>query len=204
MSDVPAFLLDFVTKYGYAGIFGVSLVGSVVPFVPIPYLLLVVLLSSTLNPLLLGLAAGFGGALGKVTSYALGWSGYRLSRGKTKRNLDVFRGFVGRYGDLWIFIFAVTPLPDDILFVPMGAVRFPFWRFIVADTAGKIVLSVAVAYAGSAYFGVAESFLHEGTALASVIIFILTLLLTYILAHIDWEQILLKYRERGFRGILSS
>jgi hypothetical protein len=44
--------------YGYGGVFLVSLMGSLVHFLPVPYLFVVVLLSKSLDPVLLGWSQG--------------------------------------------------------------------------------------------------------------------------------------------------
>jgi membrane protein YqaA with SNARE-associated domain len=124
----------------------ISVLGSAIPFVPLPYLAVVVLLSGTYDPLLLGLVAGAGGALGKVTSYLLGRAGYLVVGNKTRRSLNALHDVLVKYGMLGVFVFSATPLPDDVYVIPMGIVRLPFLRFFVANLAGKVLLSVAVAY----------------------------------------------------------
>jgi membrane protein DedA with SNARE-associated domain len=189
MADPATFLTELALQYGYLGIFATALLGSVIPFLPIPYLIAVVLLSNVLNPLVLGIAAGLGGAVGKTTSYFLGRSGYLLSKERTRKNMDTLRSLAGKYGDLAVFIFAATPLPDDICFVPIGVVRFPFWRFLLANTAGKLVLAIAVAYLGRAYFVFATVFLQESTTVATIAIMVVTVVMTILLLRVDWEKL---------------
>jgi membrane protein YqaA with SNARE-associated domain len=120
---------EFAIAYGPLGVFTVSLLGSVIPFTPIPYLFVVVLLSDVVEPWILGLAAGLGGSFGKITSYMLGRLGYRFLGQESRRRMDALRELIGKYGDVGVFIFALTPLPDDIYLIPAGMVRIPFWRF---------------------------------------------------------------------------
>src|SRR2546422_10690294 len=127
MVDVTSILTDLAVRYGYLGVFATTLLGSAVPFLPFPNLLVVVLLSNILDPPQLGLLAGLGGSLGKVTSYLLGRGGYGVSKTETRRNLDVLRGLLGRDGNLGIFILAVTPLRDEVYPIPMGMLHFPLW-----------------------------------------------------------------------------
>jgi len=91
-------LQGLASQYGYSGIFLVSVLGSAIPFVPLPYLTIVVLVSGSMNPLLLGIVAGVGAALGKVTSYVLGRLGYLASGDTTKKNLNAIHAAVARYG----------------------------------------------------------------------------------------------------------
>lgn len=190
------------SQFGYSGVFAISALGSAVPFLPVPYLLVVVLLSGTQNPLLLGLAAGAGGAVGKVTSYFVGRFGYSAAGSGTKENVDALHDVVERYGALGVFIFAVSPLPDDAYVIPMGIARLPFWRFFAANLAGKLVLSVGVAYLGSAYFGYFGSV--AGNSLpATAAAIVLTVILSVVLMKADWGVAVRAAREGGAGEVLT-
>jgi hypothetical protein len=89
---------EFAVAYGPLGVFTVSLLGSVIPFAPIPYLFVVVLLSDVVEPWVLGLAAGLGGSFGKITSYMLGRLGYRFLGQESRRRMDALRELIGKYG----------------------------------------------------------------------------------------------------------
>lgn len=174
-----------------------------VPFVPLPYLLVVVLLSGNLNPLLLGLAAGAGGAIGKVTSYLLGRFGYRVAGNATQENIDALHGVLSRYGALGVFVFSVTPLPDDVYVIPMGIIRLPFWRFFIANLAGKVVLSVAVAYLGRQYLASLSVVLGD-SLLAMAEVVIVTVALSLLVMKADWVSAVKILRTRGIRGLVVS
>ncbi len=182
-----------------------SLIGSIVPFLPVPYLVIVILLSSRLDPLTLGIAAGIGGSLGKITSYALGRSGYALFKPSMRKNMDALRSLVGKYGDIGVFVFAITPLPDDIYLIPIGMMKYSFWRFIVANTAGKIVLSIGVALFSRSYFQIASSLIGEGSLIVALAVLIPVLVvITIILLRTDWELIARILRSgAGWKGVLS-
>lgn len=202
--DVTAFLTDLAVRYGYLGVFATTLLGSAVPFLPFPNLLVVVLLSNILDPPQLGVLAGIGGSLGKVTSYLLGRSGYGLSKTETRSNLDVVRGFLGRYGTLGIFVLAVTPLRDEVYAIPMGMLNFPFRRFLLANTLGKIILYTAVAYLGRFFLATLGSFLGEGEVIATVLAFIITISTTVLLRRANWKLALEMYRKSGLRSVIFS
>ncbi|MBI3859672.1 MAG: VTT domain-containing protein [Thaumarchaeota archaeon] len=199
--DLAAVLTELSLKYGYSGVFVASILGSVIPFLPVPYLIIVVLLSGSLDPVALGVAAGVGGAIGKSTSYLLGRSGYLISKPETQHNLAFLGRFLKKYGDLGVFVFAVTPLPDDIYMIPMGMVKFPFWRFMLANTAGKVILSTAVAFFGRAYFGFA-GLLGEGQVWTVAVLILATVGMTVLLARADWEKAYRKYKAGGAGSVV--
>lgn len=202
MVDIAAALADFAVRYGYLGAFATTALGSVVPFLPFPNLFVVILLSAVLDPVELGLLAGIGGSLGKITSYLLGRGGYRLSKRETRKNLDTLRGFLGKYGMLGIFALAVTPLRDEVYAVPLGVLKFPFGRFLIANTMGKIILYTAVAYLGRFYLATAQLFLGEIVAIALAIIS--TMAITFLLTNADWELAVDLYSKNGLRGLISN
>lgn len=204
MADLSAILSDLALHYGYLGVFFASLAGSVIPFLPVPYLIVVVLLSNTLDPLVLGVAAGIGGALGKATSYFLGRSGYQIAGSGTKKNLEFLGRYIGKYGDLGVFIFAVSPLPDDVYLIPLGMVKFPFWRFMAINTAGKIILSTAVAYFGRSYFQLAGAYTGGDQLTLTVALVIFTLAASFLLARADWQLAHSRYKEGGGRRVFTS
>ncbi len=202
MTDLVSLLRDLALQYGYLGVLGASIAGSVIPFVPVPYLIIVILLSGNLNPLALGLLAGLGGAIGKTTSYLLGRWGYLVADRGTKQNLEFMGRFIGKYGDLGVFVFAVTPLPDDIYMIPIGMVKFPYWRFLLANVLGKVILSTAVAYFGGAYFVVTEEFFGSDSAVILLLLITLTGLVSFLLARADWFLAYSKYKDGGVREVL--
>src|SRR5256712_9156384 len=74
--DVTSILTDLAVRYGYLVVFATTLLGSAVPFLPFPNLLVVVLLSNILDPPQLGLLAVRRGALVHGTADALGTVAY--------------------------------------------------------------------------------------------------------------------------------
>lgn len=197
-------LQSLALTYGPAGVFVVSLLGSVLPFVPIPYLFVVVLLSDTVDPLLLGIVSGLGGSLGKITSYALGRMGYRFLGETRQRRMDALREIIGKYGVIGVFVFALTPLPDDVYIIPAGMMRLNFWRFLIANTLGKIILATLVAVLGRTYFEYARILLGESTWITTGLAVLAMVIITVILLRTDWETMLQTLKKSGWKGVLQN
>jgi len=201
--ELSRLIYELAFNYGYLGVFVISILGSLIPFIPLPYLFIVVILSRVLNPLLLGTLAGLGGAIGKITSYAIGRAGYGLLGQERKKQMDSMRELIGRYGYLGVFIFAVTPLPDDVYYVPMGMARLDFWKFLTASAAGKVVLGILTAYLGRTYFWLFGYFGGE-SLIGTIPAIIILIAITVLMLRIDWEYVLKTYKESGIKGILSN
>ncbi|MEM2095777.1 MAG: VTT domain-containing protein [Candidatus Caldarchaeum sp.] len=197
-------LNELALTYGISGVFAVSILGSLIPFLPVPYLFVVVLLSDTIDPLILGLVAGVGGSLGKITSYTLGRLGYRFLGQDSKNRMDALREIIGKYGDLGVFVFALTPLPDDVYIIPAGMIKLSFTRFLIANTLGKILLATAVAYLGRTYFHYTAILLGESSLISVILAIVAMTVITIILLRVDWELALKLVRESGWRGVFKN
>lgn len=132
--------------YGYAGAFLVSLVSNATIILPVPGVIIILALGATLSPILVGLSAGVGAAVGEMTAYMVGLSGRGLV--ENRRLYDRLVEWLNKWGVLTVFIFALTPLPFDLLGIVAGVLRFPLWKFFIACWLGKTVQNIIVAYAG--------------------------------------------------------
>ncbi|MHA1931306.1 MAG: VTT domain-containing protein, partial [Promethearchaeota archaeon] len=90
------------------------------------------------------LVGGLGSALGEFTGYIVG---YGTKRVVDERNSEIFKNIDGfgkiilqneRRIPIYVFLFALTPLPDDILFLPLGMLKYPFWKCIIPASLGKM------------------------------------------------------------------
>ena len=105
---------------------------------PVPYLAVIVIAGSFLDPRLVAVVAGAAAALGELTGYLVGYTGRALLP-KNRWYLLVERG-VGRFGGPVIFLAAVIPNPFfDAVGIIAGALRLPLWVFLVACFLGKAI-----------------------------------------------------------------
>ncbi|MEM4545997.1 MAG: VTT domain-containing protein [Nitrososphaerota archaeon] len=205
MSILESFyeLIELLISYGYFGSFIISFIGSLIPFLPLPYLFPIVLLSMKFDPFLVGVLSGLGGSLGKVTSYIIGRFWRRFASQSSKKNLDFFRSIIGKYGALAVFLFALTPLPDDIIYIPMGIIHYSFLKFMLANCAGKVILAVFVAYVGRYYKELMDVFLGESmNALSISIAVVIMIVFSIVLFRMDWQEFITVFRQKGLRGVL--
>jgi membrane protein YqaA with SNARE-associated domain len=152
---IVEFLLS-LASLGYLGIFLASILGSASVLLPVPIFIVIFTAGAVLNPLLVGIVAGFGSAIGELVSYGIGFGGEKFLEKKInlKENKWISRGkkWMNRYGGFFlVFVFAATPLPDDIIGLICGAIRYDIKKFFIACLLGKILSSLALAYGG--YYG---------------------------------------------------
>lgn len=157
--------LDSLKDWGYLGIFFIAMAGSATIILPTPSSVAIfggaIVLDPVLGipaPLMVGLVAGLGDAIGEFSGYGLGFASKDMLR--NQRMYSVFEGWMGRNGSLTIFLLSTFPNPFfDIAGAAAGAARMPARRFFVATLAGKIVKDLFLAYGGSFSAGVVEGWL---------------------------------------------
>lgn len=144
----------FLTEtWGYLGIFIVNFVGSATIFLPFPAFLITFTAAAFLNPWLVGIISGVGSAIGELTGYALGRGGGKLLDKHQKKILKRTERWTKKHGVFpVIFLFALTPLPDDIIGIIAGVIKYDIKYFFLATVLGKIILYTAIAWAG--FYGI--------------------------------------------------
>ena len=102
------------------------------------------------HPVLLGLSAGIGGAIGEVTAYYWGL-GIREAFQKNKEE-SVINKWVERYGLLVILLVAASPLPDTPIALLAGSARFSLKKFLLIEALGKFAFYTMGASMGGYIF----------------------------------------------------
>jgi len=191
---------NFSIQYGYFGIFLISLVGALSIFFPIPYTVVIFTLGgiSTFDPLLIALASGIGSAVGEFSGYLLGFGGRKVISEKYKQKMEFLLKIFDKFGPITIFIFALTPLPDDLLFIPLGIMRYNLVKAFIPALIGKFCMSLIIAYSGRLslqiirdIFGVESDWI---SALIGMVIAIVLLIIVFIIMFkVNWEKYFEKY-----------
>jgi len=154
MNAIIDFTVAFVGPLGlFIGVFFIGIFGNFTVLFPIPYqaVLLFIALQdwfTLTDALLVALMAGLGATIGEVVAWLLGRSQTEaLEDSSTGRRIMKIREQAERgYGGILVFLYAATPLPDDILLIALGAMKYPLWKTVVACSLGKIVLCLFVVF----------------------------------------------------------
>jgi membrane protein YqaA with SNARE-associated domain len=184
---------QFALQFGYLGVFLISLVGALSIIFPIPYTLIIYLLGSVLDPLLVAVSGGLGSALGEFSGYVLGYYGRAVLGEERQRKMDYMMKVFHHYGFAAIFFFALTPLPDDLLFIPLGIMRYRFVKAFIPALLGKMLMCLILAYSGRFSVEVIEVVFGEGGWLGVVITSAFLIIVIIAILKIDWEKVFEKY-----------
>lgn len=188
---------------GYPGAFLISMLGNVTVLFPFPYIAVIFLLGGAsagvagpyfFDPWLLGIIGGLGATIGEITGYFLGRFG---SRYVNQDQCGGFLGFIRKYPrttPLILWFLALTPIPDDVVVIPLGIARYPIQKVLIPQLIGKSMFLVAIAWAGRLGITFIESILigdpTNPVAKSIEVISLLVLIIgIYLVIRVDWTKI---------------
>lgn len=149
--------IPFIHGMDYFAIFLLTFISALLIIVPIPYfpILMTAVLVTNLDPNLIALFGALGAVTAKSIVYMISYYGTNI--GNAKRNFnskdfpETYR-VLRKYGGLTIFLAGITPIPDNIIFIPFGMYRYNPLKFILITFFSKILLNVTVVW-GTIFIG---------------------------------------------------
>lgn len=194
--EIEAFLLWIVEEYGYIGVFIASFIGNASILFPLPVIFFVYTTAPYFNPFLLSIVASMGATLGEGTGYVLGYGvDYEVHIDKTRFNKQYIsaKKLFKKHGPLTITLFAATPLPDDIIGLICGAIRYPVLSFLFYCFIGKLIMHLFVIFTGFYSFtAVNELFKGYGVIGNLAVLLFILILTTIISKKIGWRNLIRK------------
>ncbi len=194
-------IFPFAVSDGYLILTLVNFFGSLVPFVPLPGFLLLATMSigNQYDLHILALLSAVSATVAKQIIFFVSFKGRKIISKKTQKRMRPFERLVKKYGAAAAFVAAATPIPDDIIFVPLGLAKYNPKRFFVSTLAGKIVLSYSIVFLYH-YLGlsIVEPLVKDLDSATPIYIGIATfgIIMTVViilLLRLDWARILGKF-----------
>jgi len=191
-------IFPFAPEVGYIGLALVSFIGSLIPFVPVPSFILLATMSvgEQFDLHILALVSAFTATIAKQIIFYASYGGRRMISEKTKKRMKPFQKLVKRYGGAAAFVAAATPIPDDMVYIPLGLAKYNPKRFFIATLSGKIVLCYIIVlishFTGLSILEPVLEDIDDPLAIyAGMIVFgaIMTAIVVLLL-RLDWERIL--------------
>lgn len=190
------YLQKVAVQYKFLGVFIISLLGSASIVFPIPYTLVILFLGMNhiIDPLTLTVAGGLGSAVGQLSGYYIGCFGAKLVGVERRRRMEFFVRMFKKYGSALVFLFALTPLPDDLIIIPLGVLRYGFLRVFIPLLMGKVLMCFLIAYFGNVFGALLCAMFGEENFLAETLFTTVMLILIFIvLLKVDWEKVFENY-----------
>ena len=191
-------LFPFTPEVGYLGLAIVSFFGSLIPFVPIPSFVLVATMAvgEQFDIHILVIIAALTSTAAKQIIFYASYGGRKIISEKTKKRMKPFQKLVKRYGGSAAFFAAANPIPDDLVYIPLGLAKYNPKRFFIATLLGKVVLYYVIVLI-SHYMGLSllEPILQDIQDPLPVYVGIIALgvamtVVVILLLRLDWERIL--------------
>jgi len=119
-------LFPFTPEVGYLGLTIVSFFGSLIPFVPIPSFVLVATMAvgEQFDIHVLVIIAALTSTAAKQIIFYASNGGRKIISEKTKKRMLPFQKLVKRNGGSAAFVAAATPIPDDLVNIPLGLAKY--------------------------------------------------------------------------------
>jgi membrane protein DedA with SNARE-associated domain len=186
-------------QYGYIGILIITFFASIIIFIPVPYfpVLFTAGINQNLDPHLVSLSSAVGAVIAKLLIFYISYYGRNIIlSSKAKKRMLPLQRLLSKYGWPGAFAAALTPIPDDLVYIPLGLAKYNPAKFAIATFTGKFILNEFIVY-GSVLFGrpvvevlTAEStdpiYLYIGVGVSISII----ILIIFLYLKIDWGRII--------------
>jgi len=202
--DYAAFseaLFPFASEVGYIALSLVTFFGSLIPFIPIPsfVVLATMAVGDQFNIHVLAILGAVTTTLAKMIIFSVSYGGGRIISEKTRKRMKPFERLAKKYGGAAAFVAAATPIPDDLIYIPLGLAKYNPRRFFIATLTGKFVLSYTIVLIAH-FVGLSildpllENIEDPSTIYLGIIVFavILTVMIILLL-RLDWEKVLGKF-----------
>ncbi|CDI05825.1 YqaA family protein [Candidatus Nitrosotenuis uzonensis] len=194
-------IFPFADEIGYLGLALVSFFASLIPFVPLPSFILLATMAAgdKFNIHYLVLITAITSTVAKQIIFLISYGGRKMMTEKTRKRMKPFEKLVKRYGAAAAFVAAATPIPDDLIYVPLGLARYNPLRFFISTLAGKLVLCYVIVLV-SHYFGmnylepILENVDDPMIVYIGFVIFAVTMVAAIlVLLRLDWAKLLGKF-----------
>lgn len=186
---------------GYLGVLVISFIGSIIVFIPVPYfpVLVTATLNRNLDPHVIALSSAVGAVAAKMIIFYGSYYGRNILSSKTKKRIMPLQRLLGKYGWAGAFTASLTPIPDDLVYIPLGLAKYNPWKFATAVFAGKLLLNEMIV-AGTIFIGrpfvdmlsaeeISPLYLITGAIVTAAVMG----LIIYFSLRIDWAKIIGKW-----------
>ena len=185
-------------EYGYLGILIITFFASIILFIPVPYfpVLFTAGINQNLDPHLVSLSSALGAVIAKLIIFYVSYYGRNILSSKTKKRMLPLQRLLSKYGWPGAFAAALTPIPDDLVYIPLGLAKYNPAKFAIATFSGKFILNEFIVF-GSVFLGrpVVDVLTSENTDPIYLYIGVgvsisILILIIFLYLRIDWGKII--------------
>ena len=201
MGDLVGIYAGFMGILGIGiAVFIISIFGNFTIVFPVPYSAALVIIGITYpltlwDVLFVGVMAGLGAALGELSAWGLGRSqAETIEDSESGKQFLKLKSQIDKgYGGFLVFVYAATPLPDDVLLIALGATKYNPVKLVIWCFFGKVVLcliTIGLAVPLRPILGGESSNPFMETAWI-----VIGLLIILLIVYVDWNKIFKRNRK---------
>jgi membrane protein DedA with SNARE-associated domain len=136
--------------------------------------------------------------LAKIIIFIASYYGRNILSNKTKTNMQPLQKLLSKYGAIGAFLAALTPIPDDLIYIPLGLAKYSAKKFAIATFLGKFIFGEIIVW-GTVFLGrpIMEEVLSVSDAsnqLSTIVVAVLTvallILVLFFTFKVDWGKII--------------
>jgi membrane protein DedA with SNARE-associated domain len=145
------------------------------------------------------LSSAAGAVAAKMIIFYSSYYGRNILSNKTKKRILPLQRLLSKYGWAGAFAASLTPIPDDVVYIPLGLAKYNPWKFATAVFAGKFILNELIVggtlYLGRPFVDMLSSeeinpvYIIAGAVASAAILGVLI----YFSLKIDWSKIIGKW-----------
>ena len=193
---IEAFLQP-LSVYAPLFVFVVSFIGSLIVFIPIPYFPLLSVLALTYEPISLITSASIGSSLAKLIIFMVSfWGGKKIGEKRRDKMKPLFE-IVKKYGWIAAFLAAATPIPDDMIYIPLGVLRYNPYYFFISTFLGKVIINALIIFGTKWTLPIVFYFIESTPSSLwlpiTISLIIITILIIYVITTLDWNKVFEKF-----------
>jgi membrane protein YqaA with SNARE-associated domain len=145
--------MDTLAEWGMLGLFFIGIFANMTLVFIIPYALplmtLAIYADSVWHVIALGTAAGLGGGIGEVASYAVAHTLVAAVDDLEKSALFRWTNRTIRQHPrvipVFVWLASATPAPDAVIIVPLAMIQYPWQKMVIPMLTGKVFQNVVMA-----------------------------------------------------------
>ena len=186
------FFITLFSEYTYPFVFFFIFVLSIIPILTPPTWIVVVSaysLDNQLNPFLLSMVGATAAVIGRLILLQLSTIGRKAINDHRKSSLEKLRKYLEktRYGYLFgTFLFAITPLPSNMLFISYGLMNAKSIGIVVGFWIGRFVAYMIMIHLSIYFVDYFKKILNSDIQ-SLLIIDIIGIIMTLFMLLIDWN-----------------
>jgi membrane protein DedA with SNARE-associated domain len=191
-------LFPFASEVGYLALALASFFASLIPFIPLPYFIVLATMSvgQQFNIHALAIIAAVTATSAKMSDFYVSYGGGKMMSEAARKRMKPFERLVKKYGAAAAFVAAATPIPDDFIYVPLGLAKYNPLRFFIATLTGKLVLAYVIVLI-SHFVGLSlldpllEDVEDANTIYIGFAVFVIIMITIIVLMlKLDWQRVL--------------